>query len=69
MRFIPPARLFREKRAARRAEREAAVRSTELVTTYRSALEGIAATAAGVKVPNGTTKKIARIADEALAVA
>ena len=39
------------------------------LTTYRAALEAIDATTSAIKVPNGTTKKIARIVGEALATA
>ncbi|MCG7348811.1 hypothetical protein [Sphingomonas sp. ACRSK] len=46
--------------AAQRAERE-----RRLVETYAMALRDIVNTTAGVKVPNGTTRKVNRIANEA----
>ena len=60
---------IRAKRHARRdAARLAAVTvAGDQSSAYRTALEDVLAVTQGVKVPNGTTKKIARIAAEALA--
>lgn len=40
-------------------------RDNHLVTTYARALRDIANTADGVKVPNGTTRRVGRLANQA----
>lgn len=53
------------RRRARIAKNSARANSTEV--TLRVALEAVKATTGGVKVPNGTTRKIDRIVTDALA--
>jgi hypothetical protein len=69
MRFVSPSkdrRLARET-AAKIAATQAAVADAEgRATVYRSALVTVSEAVAAVKVPNGTTKRLGRIADEAL---
>lgn len=62
--------MIRSERSIRRQQRLARVvartRSVD-ASSLRAALEAVKATTSGVKVPNGTTRKIDRIVTEALA--
>jgi len=62
---------IRARRIARRAAAEQAVLAATAAkaTVYLDALTAIDATTSAIKVPNGTTKKIARIVGDALATA
>ncbi len=53
------------RRRARIAKNASRAKGAEVV--LRSALEAVKATTGGVKVPNGTTRKIDRIVTDALA--
>ena len=66
--------MIRSERSIRRRERLARILSRarsagENAAPLRAALEAVKATTGGVKVPNGTTKKIDRIVTDALASA
>lgn len=64
-RILSERSIRRRARIAKNASRAKGV-SVETVV-LRSALEAVKATTGGVKVPNGTTKKIDRIVTDALA--
>jgi len=59
---------IRARRIARRAAAGLALTAAK-ATVYLDALTAIDATTSAIKVPNGTTKKIARIVGDALATA
>lgn len=62
------ARILSDRSIRRRARlAKTSNRANTAEVTLRSALEAVKATTGGVKVPNGTTKKIDRIVTDALA--
>jgi hypothetical protein len=60
--------LFNRNRTARRAARSLNTNAAAVAEAarYRAALVAISETTGAIKVPNGTTKKIARVVSEAL---